>query len=240
MKWLIIAVTCILIPLNASAQYVVGSFETTYNSKGNASGRAKNIAQAMHKLNGYVVFPGETFSFNQLVGPRTKSAGYHKAKTIENGRLVDGIGGGVCQVSSTLYAAALLAGLEILQAKPHSIGSKYTLPGMDAMVSDVQDLKFKNSLETPVTILASNPVEGVLRVELNSTKPSPFVVDVQYLTLTKSKKPVYISYLNVAKKDTVRQRINWRTFKITRIINVLDSRTSLLESVTNTYKFLNK
>lgn len=116
----------------------------TYFDGGNES-RAHNIRLAAEKINGSVIEDGETFSFNQTVGERTSKRGFQPAKIIEKGEFVEGIGGGVCQVSTTLYNAALLCGCEIEEYHPHSLSVSYVPPSFDAMVSGSYfDLKFKN------------------------------------------------------------------------------------------------
>jgi vancomycin resistance protein YoaR len=125
---------------------------TTYFDGDNA-GRCANIKLAAQKINGTQVSAGQTFSFNSVVGARTAENGFNIAKIIEGGRYADGVGGGVCQVSSTLYNAAILSGLEIVEYHPHSLGVSYVAPSRDAMVSgNYFDLKFKNNKLTPIYI----------------------------------------------------------------------------------------
>jgi len=129
---------------------------TTYFDKENAP-RAHNIALACQKINGCVLQPNAIFSFNQTVGKRTAQNGFRSAKVIEGGKFVDGVGGGVCQVSTTLYNAVLLAGLKIKEAHPHSLSVGYVPPSRDAMVSGTYcDLKFENITACPVYIRAES------------------------------------------------------------------------------------
>lgn len=129
-----------------------GSFSTTF-SAGNAN-RLQNVILAAQALDGTVVGSGEKFSFNQVVGPRTAERGYRSSKVIVDGTYVDGVGGGVCQVSTTLYNALLLA--EFLpSACQHSLVSSYVEAGFDAMVSDGgADLTFTNNTACPVYVAA--------------------------------------------------------------------------------------
>lgn len=123
---------------------------TTYFDADNAE-RCHNIALAAKTLDKTVICAGECFSFNAAVGARTAENGYKKAKVIEDGRFVLGIGGGVCQVSTTVYNAAVLAGLEICELHAHSLQVGYVPPSRDAMVSGTTcDLRFKNARQTPV------------------------------------------------------------------------------------------
>ena len=107
--------------------------------------RKHNIALSLSKINGTVLAPGEEFSFNRTVGQRTEARGFKEAKIILGGEFVEGTGGGVCQASTTLYNAALLAGLKISEQHRHSLSVSYIKPSFDAMVnSGTADLKFVN------------------------------------------------------------------------------------------------
>ncbi len=120
------------------------SFSTDYSSSNEE--RKFNISLACQKINGTILFSNEEFSFNKIVGKRTQENGYKTAKTIENGVFVDGVGGGVCQVSTTLYNAVLLGGLKISEYHPHSLSVGYVEKSFDAMVTDLwADLKFVNN-----------------------------------------------------------------------------------------------
>lgn len=125
---------------------------TTYFDASNTN-RASNISLAASKLNGAVIESGKTLSFNDTVGARLAENGFLPAKIIEKGEFVEGIGGGVCQVSTTLYNAALLSGLEVVEYHPHSLAVSYVAPSRDAMVSGTAfDLKIKNNGKTPIYI----------------------------------------------------------------------------------------
>lgn len=117
--------------------------------------RSHNIRQATERINGAVLLPGDVFSYNQKVGPRTLREGFRKAPVIISGELVPGDGGGVCQVSSTLYMAALQAGLQIVQRSKHAFPIGYAPAGLDAtVVYGVLDLRFRNNTEYPIAIIA--------------------------------------------------------------------------------------
>jgi len=129
---------------------------TTYFNAGNRE-RANNIALATKSLNNKVIFPGETFSFNKIVGKRTTEQGYLKAPIIVRGELSEGIGGGICQVSSTLFNAADNAGLKIIQRYSHTKAVTYVPPGRDATVSWYgPDFVFKNMYSQPILIRAKS------------------------------------------------------------------------------------
>lgn len=136
------------------------SFTTYFDSSNHT--RSSNIALACSKINGYVLPAGETFSFNGVVGPRTAANGFKPAKIISGGQFVEGVGGGVCQVSTTLYNAVLLSGLDVTEYHPHSLRVSYVAPSRDAMVSGTYfDLKFKNTRRTPVYV-RMNASEGAV------------------------------------------------------------------------------
>ena len=126
-------------------------FYTTYEKS--SEERKSNILLAAKSIDNYLIDVGGEFSFNRVVGARTEKRGYKTAKIIVDGEFVDGVGGGVCQVSSTLYNAALLAGLSVTEYHPHSLPVSYVSPSFDAMVnSGSADLRFVNNTLNPVYI----------------------------------------------------------------------------------------
>ncbi len=132
----------------------LATFTTRYNS-GDAD-RTTNLNIACRKINGKVVLAGDTFSYNKALGARTASAGYKNAKVYENGEVVDGIGGGICQISSTLYNAILMANLETVERRNHQFVPSYVTAGRDAtVVYGMTDFKFKNTRQFPIRIVAS-------------------------------------------------------------------------------------
>ncbi len=146
-------------PLTASQvkeEYkVIGTFSTTATSNQN---RNNNISLAIKALDGLVIQPGEEFSFNKTTGNRTTQRGYKPAGAYRNGEFVEEPGGGVCQVSSTLYNALIFAGITTTERHPHSFEPSYVIPGEDAMVSydgySGPDLKFVNTAKTSVAVRA--------------------------------------------------------------------------------------
>ena len=151
---------------------VVSTYETTFVTWGVGRNRAINIATAVSHFDGTVLAPGEEFSFNDKVGPRTKERGFALAPEIQGDELQDGYGGGTCQSSSTLHAAALFAALDITERQAHSRPSSYTKLGLDATVSfPLADLRFKNSLPYPIMIHAYLPRPTALRVEILGGDP---------------------------------------------------------------------
>lgn len=129
------------------------SYTTAFDS-GDVN-RTANIRLSARRINGYIVYPGQTFSFNQVVGPRDREHGFKEALEIVDGEFVPGIGGGVCQVSSTLYNAVLLANLAIAERTNHSKPLGYVGIGRDAtVVYGALDFKFTNDSGVPLMIMA--------------------------------------------------------------------------------------
>ena len=136
------------------------SFSTNYSSS--SAERKNNVALALKAFNGQVFLPEEEVSFNTITGSRTLENGYKPANVILNGAYVKGVGGGVCQASTTLYNALVLADIEILQVNHHSIPASYVPLSFDAMVSEgYSDLVFKNSLNAPIYIKTYSDDENV-------------------------------------------------------------------------------
>lgn len=130
---------------------VLGTYTTYYGADG--TGRAQNVESGANNINGSVIKPGEEFSANAAMEPYTEAHGYAPAASYAGNEVTETMGGGICQVSSTLYNAVLLAELEVTQRNAHSMLVTYVEPSMDAAIADdVMDLKFKNNYDTPVYI----------------------------------------------------------------------------------------
>ena len=148
--------------------YQISTFPTRYDATN--LNRTQNLRLATNKINGTVLMPGETFSFNQVVGKRTIDAGYKDAKIYENGKVVDGLAGGICQVSSTLYNAVLLANLEIVERTNHSFTTSYVKAGRDAtVVYGVKDFQFKNNRNYPIKI-EGTVASGIITFTIHGIK----------------------------------------------------------------------
>ncbi|MCL1935955.1 MAG: VanW family protein [Defluviitaleaceae bacterium] len=131
----------------------LGRFSTKFNI--NNTPRVENLKLATNAINGKVIEPGAVFSYNETVGPTTEERGFKKSKIFVDGKEKEGFGGGVCQISSTLYNAALNAGMEIIERHKHSKDVAYVEENKDAATSyGVIDLKFKNTHKYPVVINA--------------------------------------------------------------------------------------
>ena len=130
---------------------VLSSYSTVYGS-GN-TGRVQNVETAVSYLNGTYLEPGEELSVDSVIGPYTIENGYAEAASYEDGEVVQSMGGGICQVSSTLYNALLFAELEVTERHEHSMAVGYVQPGRDAAIADnVKDLKFKNNTKNAIYI----------------------------------------------------------------------------------------
>jgi vancomycin resistance protein YoaR len=149
----------------------ISGFTTSFNSGDVA--RSGNIKLAADTINGTILWPGEVFSMNQAVGPRTEEKGYGEAKIIVNGELVPGLAGGICQATTTVYNAALLANLAIVERHPHSLKVGYIEGSRDATISgSTLDLKFRNTTSAPIYIEAFTKT-GTMTVNLYGTNDHP-------------------------------------------------------------------
>ncbi|MBU5266461.1 VanW family protein [Virgibacillus proomii] len=145
----------------------LGSYVTHYKEKNQE--RTRNIELSAKAIDNHVVFPGELFSFNKVVGERTIDKGYKRAPVIVKGELSEDVGGGICQVSSTLFNAVNLEGIEIVERYTHSKQVPYVPPGKDATVSWWgPDFSFKNRYNQPLLIRA-DANNGKMRVRIFSS-----------------------------------------------------------------------
>lgn len=154
---------------------IIATFSTSF--AGSSAGRCANIALATSKINGVVLNPGERFSYNDVVGPRTEAAGFKMAHVYVGNQVVDGIGGGICQVSSTLYNAVVLADLKTVSRTNHSMPVSYVPMGRDATVAyGVIDYIFENDKSYPVSIKAY--IEGTtLTVSIIGSSEMDYTVE---------------------------------------------------------------
>jgi vancomycin resistance protein YoaR len=151
---------------NVKFDHVLGYFETRYAQGGKSKERTYNLRLAASKLDGTVVMPGQVFDFNATVGPRDEAHGYRVAPVIAEGELVDGLGGGTCQISGTLHGAAFFAGLHMVERYPHSRPSYYIKLGLDAtVVYPTINFRFRNDFDTPI-VLHETVSNGVVRAEI--------------------------------------------------------------------------
>ncbi len=153
----------------------LAAFTTNHPGHVDDKGRNVNLAIAVEKIDGLIIPPGGKFSFNKIVGPRTEQCGFKKAGVIVQGRVIPGLGGGICQVSTTLYRATLMSGLKIDERHNHSIydGIEYADRGLDAAVAwGHKDFRFTNSLDIPI-LISSKAGKGLVHIEIYAEK-KPF------------------------------------------------------------------
>lgn len=190
--------------------YEIASYNTTYMSSNTT--RTTNIHNAVDKLNNVVVPAGETFSFNQTVGKRTVLAGYEEAKVVKGDEFVDGLGGGICQVSSTVFQSVLRANLEIKVRACHSLEISYVPLGGDATVQwNSQDFQFVNNSQSDIrlsvtandgtltcTVYAKDDIRPAGKVEVKIKKDGKSYV----LTRSVDGEVNYTTYSKYAKAKT--------------------------------------
>ena len=186
----------------------LSTFTTRYDASD--TDRTTNLVLACQKLNGKVIMPGETFSYNETLGPRTAAAGYKNAKIYESGQVVDGLGGGICQISSTLYNAALMSDMEIVERRNHQFVTSYVKAGRDAtVVYGSTDFRFKNTRTYPVKIIASAK-NGIATVSIFGIKEADREYTYSFSTETVSTIPYTTKYVEdsslAAGKEVVKQK----------------------------------
>ena len=178
---------------------VIGSGRTSY--AGSIPGRAHNIELATRRLNGVVVPAGSVFSFNRALGPDGAAAGFVMAKIIYNGRTIDGIGGGICQVATTVFRAAFYAGMDIVDRRAHSYRVSYYEPpvGFDATVFSDEgvDFRWRNNLDVPVLIqTVVDSRAQTITFSVLATKPAKYKAKLEGPVITNIIKPGPAIYEN--------------------------------------------
>lgn len=209
---------------------VVSHYSTKFNKSD--TNRTDNIKLACSRISNVLLMPGEVFSMNKALGPRTHENGYKEAPIIFKNELVPGTGGGVCQVSSTLYNTVLLAGLDVIEREHHSMTLSYISPGRDATITEESiDFRFVNDLDSPIflhaavngnvlniSILGKKRDDGLLIklktevIKMYSPKPDIVILDntLQYgqkVTERKAKKGIRVALYREAYKDN---KLQWR------------------------------
>lgn len=197
-----------------SVNTLLAEFSTKFST--NDSNRVTNIVLSAKATSDVLLMPGEEFSYNNLTGKRTKSNGYKDAPVIINGKLEQDVGGGVCQVSSTLFNSVLYSGLDVTSRRNHSLKSSYVSIGRDAMVSDGgSDFRFKNPYSHPVYI--KNTVSnGVITSKIygNSSDKKNISIKVEpYTTGGLDAAKTYIEYRDSNGNVTRTQYISNSVYK---------------------------
>ena len=183
---------------------LLSQFSTSFTSSG--YNRSNNIILSSAKLNGLVLMPGEEFSYNQAVGQRTRASGFREAGAYSNGKVVQEVGGGICQVSSTLYNAVLYANLEIVERTNHYFNPGYVKAGLDATVSwGGPDFRFRNNRNYPIRIVTdtSGKKLKVYIYGLKTDDDCTVVLDPRYI----SSVPYKTTYQNDASLATGETRV---------------------------------
>lgn len=215
---------------------VLSRFETHFGYVGDQVGRAQNIRRAAEGMEGVVLMPGEVVSFNANVGARSVDNGFAEAPEIYKGELRDGIGGGTCQVSGTLHAAAYAGGVDIVERANHSRPSGYIRMGLDAtVVYPTVDLKLKNPYDFPI-VLHRTIDKGTLTFELlGARKPATVSFETQTVGSAPFKRKVEESSALAEGKVRLKQKgIRGYSVKKTRVIH-LEGGRERVEVTTDTY-----
>ena len=195
--------------------HVLASYSTKYATSN--VDRTTNLRLASNKINGTVILPGEEFSYNKVVGRRTIAAGYKEAAIYSNGEVTQGLGGGICQISTTLYNAVVGANLKITERRNHMFVPSYVDGGMDAtVVYGSQDFKFVNTRNYPIKI-ESSVSGGIARVKVYGLRTdNEYKITIESKTVKNSSKSFVVEAYKVYRKDgevVKRERISRDTYK---------------------------
>lgn len=167
---------------------VLGTFHTNFKSSG--ANRSANVANGARLINGSIIYPGEEFSFYDHIKPFTTANGYQMAAAYSSGKVVDSIGGGICQVSSTLYNSVLLAELEVTERRNHAMIVGYVDPARDATIAESSgiDFKFKNNTDAPIYIDAYTTDDKNLYITIygHETRPADRILEYETEILSKT------------------------------------------------------
>jgi vancomycin resistance protein YoaR len=223
----------------------LGEYETYFSRAGDQARRGKNIDVAAQKIDGLVLSPGELVSFNDVVGERSEDNGFAKSWEIYKGEMVEGVGGGTCQVASTFYATLFFGGMDVVERLPHSRPSAYIPMGLDAtVVYPIVDLKVRNPFDFSVVVHAKT--EGNrLKMQLFGAKKLAKVSFQRELedTFPYKRKVVFDPKLRWSKKVVMKQHgIQGYKVKRTRVIQFKDgtrkkeTNTDLYPSTTEIYE----
>ena len=179
---------------------LLSSFSTKYSVR--ATARTTNLKLAASKINGTVLMPGETFSYNKVVGARTIAAGYKEAPIYVSGEVVDGLGGGICQITSTLYNAVVYANLDVVERTNHQFVPSYVTASRDAtVVYGSLDFKFKNNRNYPIKINCSVS-GGIANFQIFGLKQDDdYDVEISSYETGRTATAIYSEAYKILKKD---------------------------------------
>ena len=219
------------------------SYFTTKYDMSNTD-RSTNLELAASKINGTILSPGEEFSYNTIVGARTIESGYKEAKVYSNGQVVDGIGGGICQISSTLYNSAIYANLDITQRYNHQFVTSYVPAGRDAtVVYGVKDLRFFNNRSFPIKIeiKVSN---GIVTCSIYGIKEdTENSVDFDIETVSVTEPPIKYEYdnsMSIGKEEVKQYGSNGKVVNVYKVVKSNGSVISKTLISQDTYNALEK
>lgn len=216
---------------------VLGDFTTRYARGQNTQDRTHNLEIAASRIDGYVLSPGEVFDFNAVVGNRTALGGFRPAKVIADGELVDGVGGGTCQIASTLHAAVFFAGLPILTRYPHSHPSFYIKLGLDAAVAyGSLNFRFRNDRTFPV-VLDITVDNGFVHAALHGLARTQTVTFLRRIDETTPFEEKFVEDPKLPRSMRVLQQRGIPGFRSTRFRVLRDDRlgAAVRERSTDTY-----
>lgn len=219
---------------------LLGSYSTSFASS--AAPRANNVKTAAGYINGTVLYPGKTFSTIKVIKDRTEANGYQAAPEYSSGNVVDGIGGGVCQVSTTLYNAVINAELEIVERSPHSMVVSYVDVSRDAAISgDYKDFKFKNNTNAPIYV-AGYAEGGTLtfRIYGEETRPDNRKIEFESETLETIQPGAPIETVDASRPPSYRSvtqsaHVGYKA-KLWKIVYVDGKQTEKIELNASSYK----
>ena len=220
----------------------LSKYTTIYDSSN--TNRASNIALAAKTINGTILLPGETFSYNGTLGNTTKAKGYKPGGAYVGGKVVQSYGGGICQVSSTLYNAVLYANLEIVERYNHSYAVSYVPAGRDATVAyGGKDFKFKNTRKYPIKIVASAK-NGVVSISIKGVKEDK-EYEIELTSTVLSTTPYTTTYektstLEEGKQKVIQKGFNGRKSIAYKIIKENGKTISKTVLSKDTYKPMNR
>lgn len=221
---------------------VLATFTTRYDA-GNLN-RSTNLAIACKKINNYVLQPGETFSYNQTLGKRSIENGFREAHIFTSSGVEDGVGGGICQISSTLYNTVVLANLDIVERHNHSYGAGYVDPGRDATVSyGSLDFKFKNPRKYPIKITAYIS-GGVATVSISGIKeenePKVSIVATTTATIPCPVNTIEDPNIEEGRQEVTTAGMNGYRSVTYKYLYYPDGRTDKIQLSTDTYATITK
>lgn len=215
---------------------VVGEFETHFSRGGDQARRGRNIDVAAAKLEGLVLSPGQLVSFNDIVGERSEANGFQRSWEIFKGEMVEGVGGGTCQVASTFHAAVVFGGLDVLERLPHSRPSAYIPMGLDStVVFPAVDLKVRNPHPFPI-VVHTKSAGNTLRVELlGKSKPARVVFGRDVVATLPYKRKI-VEEPGLPANRVVRKQHGIKGFRIKRTRQIVyENGTSKTEESTDFY-----